>query len=152
MYYALVIILMVIAPIVSVAVEASRASNTLGLIFLIGKWFVFWGVGVRLFTAGIKQALQPDFTAKILDIKSNDALVVVRELGFANMAIGAVGLGAALNNNWIVPGAIAGAIFYGAAGIQHLFKHRDTVAESVALVSDLLMATIAVGFLISRIF
>jgi hypothetical protein len=74
----------------------------------------------------------------------------VRELGFANLAIGAIGLGAVLDDNWIVPCAVAGAIFYGAAGITHLFKHRDTAAENVAMLSDLLMAAIAVGFIISR--
>jgi hypothetical protein len=150
MYYVMVLVLMLVAPIISITVEASMASNTLQLIFLIGKWFVFWGVGVRLFTAGIKQILQPEFTAKILGIKSKEATIVVRELGFANLAIGAAGLSAIFNKNWIVPAAIAGAVFYGAAGVQHLFKQRENTAENVALVSDIFIAAICVIFLVGR--
>ncbi len=150
MYYAMVLVLMFIAPLISFIVEASMATNTLSLIFLIGKWFVFWGVGVRLFTAGIKQILQPEFTAKILGLKSKEATVVIRELGFANVVIGIIGLSVVFNDNWLVPAAIAGAIFYGAAGIQHVFKHRETMAENVALVSDLFIAIVSLTFLVSR--
>ena len=34
-----------------------------GLMPLVGKWFVFWAVGARLFIAGIRQVIQPAFTA-----------------------------------------------------------------------------------------
>jgi len=146
----MVLVLMFIAPLISFIIEASMASNTLSLIFLVGKWFVFWGVGMRLFTAGIKQILQPEFTAKILGIKSKEATIVVRELGFANVVIGIIGLSVIFNDNWIVPAAIAGAVFYGAAGIQHIFKERKTTAENVALVSDLFIAIVSVVFLVSR--
>lgn len=30
------------------------------------KWFVFCGVGLRLFTCGMKQAISPGFTAKVI--------------------------------------------------------------------------------------
>jgi len=35
-----------------------------GLILLIGRWFVFWGIGVRLGLAGMRQVLQPGFTVR----------------------------------------------------------------------------------------
>ena len=31
---------------------------------LVGRWFVFWAVGVRLSLAGLRQFLQPAFTAR----------------------------------------------------------------------------------------
>jgi hypothetical protein len=44
---------------------------------LVGKWFVFWAaVGVRLGLAGLRQILQPSFTAEICDPEwKNDPLM-----------------------------------------------------------------------------
>jgi hypothetical protein len=91
MYYATVLALMVVFPLLSIAIDSSvhHASPDL---FLIGKWLVFWAVGVRLLLAGLRQVVQPQYTAKtILGIEGNGALFAIRELGFANAAIGAVG-------------------------------------------------------------
>jgi hypothetical protein len=146
MHYVMIAVLMVIAPLVSILIEAT-VSHPSDWPLLIGKWFIFWGVGVRLLSAGIKQVTDPAFTAGILGIKSKDARIVIRELGFANAAIGTVALVSVFNPAWLVPAAIAGAIFYGAAGFQHLFKARESAAENVALVSDLFMFVVSVGFL-----
>jgi hypothetical protein len=43
---------------------------TESMIFLVGHWFVFWGVGIRLGLAGLRQFLQPSFTAR--DIFGDD--------------------------------------------------------------------------------
>jgi len=49
---------------------------------LLGKWFLFWGAGVRLCIAGIRQLVQPRFTAEeIFGFTGEDAVKVVRELG-----------------------------------------------------------------------
>jgi len=54
---------------------------------------VFWAVGVRLALAGLQQYLRPAFTSQdILGIDAPEAHVLVRELGGANLAAGAVGL------------------------------------------------------------
>ena len=31
---------------------------------LVGKWFVFWTVGIQLFLAGLRQIVQPRYTAE----------------------------------------------------------------------------------------
>jgi hypothetical protein len=148
MYYVMIALLMFVAPVVSIVGELAVVQNPAELVILVGKWFIFWGVGVRLFTAGLKQVSQPSFTASIMKIKSKDSYIVIRELGFANLAIGTVALSIAFNTEWIVPAAIAGAIFYGAAGLQHVTKKPATTMEAVALASDLFMALVCVGFLI----
>lgn len=143
MYYVIVAVFMLIAPAVSTAIELSLGSADPWLV--AAKWFVVWGVGVRLFTAGIKQVTDPSFTAGILGIKSKDALVVIRELGFANVALGAAALCAAVRVEWLLPAALAGAIFYGAAGLGHVSRRPGGTAEAVALVSDLYMAVVCVA-------
>jgi hypothetical protein len=60
---------------------------------LFGKWFIFSAVGLRLLTAGIKQTSDPAFTAKeIFHINNTEALPIVRELGFANICFGLIGI------------------------------------------------------------
>jgi hypothetical protein len=93
MYFAAVILLMLVLPAVSVAIEALRTPGGADLMALVGKWFTFWAVGARLFLAGATQSLRPQFTAQsISDIKDQGALAIVREVGFGILAIGALGL------------------------------------------------------------
>jgi hypothetical protein len=89
MYFAFVVFLMFVLPVVSTAVEALWFNGSHGLMFLVGKWFVFWTVGLRLLLAGIRQVAMPRFTAEsIFEIKDPAANAVVREVGFANLAMG----------------------------------------------------------------
>jgi hypothetical protein len=58
MYLAAVSLLMFIFPIVSILIESIGNKNHAGLITLTGKWFVFWAIGIRLFTAGLRQIIR----------------------------------------------------------------------------------------------
>ena len=64
MYIAIVILVMVICPALSVAIEATAFHHTVSIFALAAKWFVYWVVGIRLFAAGVRQVLQPAFTAR----------------------------------------------------------------------------------------
>jgi|SRR5471030_1243919 hypothetical protein len=51
------------------------------------------------------------YTAQtILGINGSDSLIVVRELGIANSAIGVVGLGTLVSPSWVPPLAMVGAL------------------------------------------
>ena len=64
---------MLVLPAARVIVEALWFGSAADVMLLVGKWFVFWAVGVRLFIAGVRQA-QPQFTAKsIFEIKDRAA-------------------------------------------------------------------------------
>ena len=109
MYFVVVILLLRILPVASVALEALWTRGSLDLLFLTSKWFVFWGVGMRLFIAGVRQAIQPRFTAEeIFGLAGSASFALVRELGFANLSIGLLGMCSLLRSGWIVPAAIAG--------------------------------------------
>ncbi len=102
------------------------------------RWAVFWMVGGRLFLAGIRQIVQPRYTAAVvLGIQHADSLLVVRELGFANVALGTMGLGSILWTHWTTPAGVAGAIFYGLAGLNHLWAGQRTASARIAMLSDL---------------
>src|SRR4029453_7400158 len=138
MYLAALILMMFVLPAASVVVEASRAPGAPDLFWLIGKWFTFWAVGVRLFSAGITQSFGPQFTARsIFDVKDAGALAIVREVGFGNLAIGTLGVTSLVRQGWIVPTAVVGGLYFGLAGLGHLFRSNRNFKEQVALVSDL---------------
>ena len=78
LYLINVLVVMLILPVVSVTVECLTHSSTFGWA-LIGKWFVFWAIGVRLFTAGIRQVAKPAFTAQeIFHISNEESFVIVK--------------------------------------------------------------------------
>jgi len=146
LYLAVVCLTMFLLPLGSVAAEHTFRPET-PLILLAGKWFVFWGVGVRLVLAGARQVMQPAFTAReIVHIESSEALPLVRELGIANFATGVVGLASLLASSFVLPVAISAAIFYGVAGIRHVAERGRSRNETVALVSDLWMFAVLAAF------
>jgi len=141
MYIYLVTALMLVVPLSFVVVQLLLSHSMLTavtIIPVIAKWYVFWAVGVRLGLAGLRQMIQPRYTAKIiLGIHSEESLLLVRELGFANTAIGSVGLATLLAPSWVLPTALLGAIFYGLAGLNHLLHRSRNKMQNVAMVSDL---------------
>jgi hypothetical protein len=138
MYLASVLLLMLVFPCVSIYAEHAFGHSSAPLMMLVGKWFVFWSAGVRLFLAGLRQFFQPRFTSEeIFGIKSDDALPLVRELGVANFATGTVGILSLIKPNFILPIAIAAAIFYGIAGVRHAAQRGKNRNENIAMISDL---------------
>lgn len=145
MYLAAILVLMLIAPLASILVEALVAGGPLAGLVL--KWFVFWGVGARLGLAGLKQVTQPAFTAEtIFEIADPKAQVIVQELGFANLAFGLMGLLSLAFPAFLMPAAVGGGLFYLLAGVKHALRAEKNRTETIAMVSDLgLVAVLAVA-------
>jgi hypothetical protein len=107
-------------------------------IVAIAKWFIFWAVGLRLFTARIRQTINPSFTAETIFLITNkDSHVIVRELRFANICFGLIGILSLFFPDWRIVSAFGSGQFYGIAGINHLIKKPAGSNEMIALVSDL---------------
>jgi hypothetical protein len=144
--------LLLVFPIGSAAIDLLWGSSADKMV-LIGKWFVFWAVGVRLLLAGLRQVARPQFTAEhIFEIKDKASFTIVREIGFANLAMGALGLLSLAQSAWIIPAAIVGDLYYGLAGIGHAMRGRLNFAGWVALTSDLFIFALLALFLTSRVF
>jgi hypothetical protein len=146
-YIILVLLVMLVLPAFSVVNERYFLGSHAGLLPLVGKWFVFWAVGIRLVSAGARQTINPEYTAEtILGLKTSEPWVVVRELGFANIAIGTVALGSILAHQWLTPAAVAGAVFYGLAGTYHLVRKNRNRLQSVTMLSDLFVCGILCAY------
>ena len=147
MYLFIVIALMLALPLISIVAQIlltdHGAPQGAQYLVVVAKWYVFWAVGVRLSLAGLRQIIQPRYTAEtILGFKGTEALFFVRELGFANVAMGSVAIASLFAPSWVTPAAMLGAIYYGLAGIIHCFHKGRNKLENVALVSDLFAALV----------
>jgi hypothetical protein len=143
MYIAMLLALMLIFPVASIIIETFMHNHGVFDAAAVGRWFVFWAVGVRLLIAGLRQIAQPRFTAEtILGVKDPDAVVIVRELGFANTAIGSAGAASIFLPGWLAPLAVIGAVFYGLAGINHVMHNARSKIENAAMTSDFFAAAI----------
>lgn len=152
MYPATVALLMFVFPITSIVIESVASGNPAGIVVLAGKWFVFWGVGVRLLTAGVRQILKPELTARdILGITDKKSWQVVRELGIANVSIGLLGIFSLFKPEWTLPAAMVGGLFYGLAGALHISKPSRDLEENIATYSDLFMFLVLVMYFVGEV-
>ena len=148
MYLVFAVATTLILPLISAAIDIWLHPGEPWML-LVGRWFIFWGVGVRIFAAGVKQTLQPEFTAtQIFKMKGTEALPIIRELGISNTACGLVGLASIFAPSFLLPIAIFAAIFYGGAGIGHFKQPSRSSNENIALWTDLLMAVVLVAFVV----
>jgi hypothetical protein len=144
LYFIVVLLTTVGLPIASVAIEL-LVRPEFGLIAAAGKWFVFWGIGIRLLMAGTSQVLRPSFTASgIFRIKDPTAEKIVAELGYANISMGLAGALSLLSQAWIAPAGLAGALFLGLAGIKHAMNSERSAKENVAMTTDLFACIVAI--------
>jgi hypothetical protein len=152
MYFVVVTLLLLILPVVSAMTEAFRSPQTVDLVILAGRWFVFWAVGIRLFIAGARQVIQPRFTAEeIFGIHDPGSHAIVREVGFANLSMGTLGVCTIFRSDWIVPAALAGGLYYGFAGLGHVFKKSKNAKEYMAMISDGFAFFVLAAFLAKRL-
>jgi hypothetical protein len=150
MYVVTVLLLCVVLPVASVVVDHATAHAAAPWLVLLGKWFVFWSGGVRLVLAGLRQLIQPRFTSKeIFGIDSDDPLPLVQELGVANLAAGVVATASVAFPAFVLPMAIAGAIFYSFAGIRHLRDAHRNANQNLAMATDLLVGIVLAAYVVS---
>lgn len=150
-YIISVTVLTFIVPAIGFVAEYF-ATGTAFTFDLFGKWFIFSAVGLRLFFAGIKQVKDPAFTAKqIFHIDSPDSFPILRELGFANICFGLIGIVSLFKPDWRVVSAFTSGLYYGIAGIQHGLKGTSGINEKFALWTDLIIFGLLLGYFVQTI-
>lgn len=151
-YIIVVSVLTCVLPAVCTIGQILISKDTTFSFALFGKWFIFSAVGLRLFLAGIKQTTNPAFTAKeIFHIDSPDSLPIVRELGFANLCFGLIGIVSLFIPQWRVVSAFGSGLYYGIAGLQHVLKKPAGINEMFALVTDILIFILLLVYFVTMI-
>ncbi|GAB3942314.1 hypothetical protein GCM10028805_06750 [Spirosoma harenae] len=140
---------MFVLPLSSIFIDLFVNKVPFPVMNLVGKWFLFWAVGIRLFTAGIRQAINPAFTAQdIFHLTTRESFVIIRELGFANICLGLMAILSAYVPAAQVIVACGGGLFFGIAGITHLVKKPVSPNEWLAMISDIFIAVVMLAFLL----
>jgi len=151
-YFVAVISLLLIFPVASVITESALSNHVVSILALTGKWFVFWAAGIRLFLAGLRQVSQPSFTAEeIFGLRDPGSFAIVRELGFANLSMGLLGICSIFRSGWLIPAAIVGGLYYGLAGAGHIFHPGKNAKEYTAMISDWFVFLVLLDFVLSSI-
>jgi hypothetical protein len=146
-YFVTVLLTTIGLPAASIATELMLRPDA-SLIVAAGKWFVFWGVGIRLLLAGISQAVRPALTVSdIFQIRDPAAAKIVSELGYANVSMGLIGMLSLPLQAWVAPAGLAGGLFLGLAGIKHAMNAERSTKENVAMATDLLVACVVAVYL-----
>jgi hypothetical protein len=148
-FVAAVTLLMFVLPLASVALDVGLNSDHGALIDGVGKWFVFWAVGARLFTAGVTdRAPEPDVRAHPRHRRSGRVAARPRarlrergdRLGRHRLAVARRVAGA---------GALAGGLFLLLAGVEHLVKRERGFEARLAMVSDLAIGAVMACHLVA---
>ncbi|TAL29563.1 MAG: hypothetical protein EPN93_20970 [Spirochaetes bacterium] len=151
-YLGFLILVMLVLPLVSVLTEAALNADAPFTIEPAGKWFLFWGIGMRLLIAGLRQALNPVFTARdIFNITDVASHALVRELGFSNICLGLPGVVSLFFPHWRLAAACAGGLYMGIAGIQHVFKKPTGSNEITAMISDLFIFLLMAAYVLTAV-
>jgi hypothetical protein len=130
-----------VLPVLSLATERWAAHSSIVFSLSgVGKWFIFYAAGIRLFLAGIRQATKPAFTAKVIfHMESTESYPIIRELGFANLCFGLIALISLFLPGWRVVSAFGSGLYYGLAGIMHAVKKPVGINEKFALYTDFII-------------
>ena len=143
MYLAVVALLMFVLPLGS-AFDEHAAGSVHGAHRQVVRLL---GGGRAARDGGRRQLFQPEFTARqIFKIEGADAFPLVREIGAANLALGAVGVASLWRSDFILPMALAAAIFYGIAGFRHDLEIDRSLNETVAMSSDLFVFIVLTAY------
>jgi len=149
MYLAIVALSMFVLPLASMGIEHVHSHGAASWMLLAGKWFVFWGAGVRWSGAGIRQCLQPQFTAReIFRMKTDEALPIIREHGIGNLAAGTAGFVSLWVPSFIAPMALIAAIAFGGWAALHVTSKARSMNENIAMASDFWLATVLTAYLV----
>ena len=139
-YMVSISVMIFILPIISFSIESLINKNEVNILVPIGKWFIFYAAGLRLFIAGIRQITKPAFTAReIFHFTTDESFPVIKELGFANVCSGLVAIVSLFLPAWRIISAFSSGLYYGFAGFAHLTKKPAGANERFALITDLII-------------
>ena len=148
-YIISIFVMIFVLPVLSFSIEELVSKNEINDLASIGKWFIFYTAGIRLFIAGIKQITNPAFTAKaIFHFTGTESFAIIKELGFANVCAGLVGIISLFIPAWRIVSAFSSGLYYGFAGFGHLAKKSASTNERFALITDIIVFVLFVCYVI----
>ncbi len=143
----------IIIPIICILVEIEllkRKKQNYQLIDLCCKWFLFWSIGFGALSAGLMQTFNPSYTANLLNIQTND-MIIIRELGLLQFSVGLISMLSIKFSHFKIPAAISYGVFIFGATILHTARLGTiNLNEIVSLLDDVWIVAVAVLVLLQN--
>ncbi len=120
---------------------------------LIGKWFIFWGMGIQLTLSGATQLLLPGGALrKRFGLTGRGSFPLVREYGILSLALGVVAITSLFREEYRPAAALAGALFFGLRSGCAVIGKPGTGAELILFLTDLVLFSLILLYLFSTLF
>lgn len=134
------------------AAGASRYTPSAPYLDRLETWFLVYAVGLRLLVAGLRQLIDPMFTLqKIFLIDDARSAKIVQELGIHNIALGSAALACVISQSSTLTIELMAGLFFGLAGILHLSRPNRSFNQTVAMISDIVIALTLLFFAIRHV-
>ena len=131
-------LLLTALPVLSVAYEYHFAQAALTGA-LIGKWFAFWAIGVRLMLAGCTQLASRRSKSRDVFAAREDSKIVKKATGVADIVLAAMGFLCFEIGEASLLATITLGIYMGLACLQQDFKKPATITGWINMVYDLIV-------------
>jgi hypothetical protein len=110
---------------------------------VIGKWFIFWSLGIRLVIAGLMQLVNPAYTNNLLQLGLSD-FIIIRELGLANLSIGLLCTISFIKKSLQGYVCLYMFIYFTGASILHILRIGSiNFDEFITLITNVILVIIA---------
>jgi len=149
--FGIILILPIISICINVFVNYKKKIRN-DFIEIIENWFIFWSIGIRLFTAGLMQIFNPIYTANLLQLNLND-FIVIRELGLSNISIGLLGILSYFKHGLQKYVCLYILIFFSGASIIHITRllQYANYDEIITLITNIFIIIVSVYGIIKSI-
>jgi hypothetical protein len=149
MWYIFVVVPIIGALLHFFASKKARTKNR--FIELLLLWFLGFGIGIGSIFNGLAQVFSPEMVAQSVGWPNTPFL---REVGFANISYGILGLLSIKYRSFWAPTIIAYAVFMWGAAIGHIYNIQQTGNlaagnAGIVLYLDILMPIVFILLLIS---
>jgi len=140
--------IILVLPVISIGINVFinfKKKNKNNFPEIIGNWFIFWSIGIRLFTTGLMQIFNPVYTANLLQLNLND-FIVIRELGLSNFSIGLLGIISFFKHGLQKYVCLYILIFFSGASIIHITRllQYAYLDEIITLITNIFTIIVSV--------
>ena len=137
-----------ICPVICIIVDViinRKKGKLYDLKYISLKWLVLWVIGVGALITGLMQALNPEYTANLLQIEAND-FIIIKELGYSQIGMGILGLLSIKSSYYKKASAIVYGLFIFGCTLNHFTRISIVSAgEIVSIVSDIWIVAVSLG-------
>lgn len=144
---------MVVIPVICIIREIminKGKKKSLGLGAACSKWFVFWMIGFSALATGVMQVFVPDYTAGLLGVETS-GMIIISELGFANIAMGLFALISLGKKELRRPAALTYGFYILGCTLLHITRLNEMgTGELISLGADVWMIIVVILITIIR--